>query len=42
VEHDIHDMDYVIFGALCGALATKDVDVANNFLLSCPDGKLLS
>lgn len=42
VEHDIHDIDYVIFGALCGALATKDADIANNFLLSCPDGKLLS
>jgi len=42
VEHDIHDMDYVIFGALCGALATKDADIANNFLLSCPNGKLLS
>lgn len=42
VEHDIHDIDYVTFGALCGALATKDADIANNFSLSCPDGKLLS
>lgn len=42
VEHDIHDIEYVIFGALCGALATRDDDITDNFLLSHSDGKLLN
>lgn len=42
VEHDIHDSDYVAFGALSGTLATRDNDIAYNFLLCYPDGRLLS
>jgi hypothetical protein len=42
IEHDIHDMQYVLFGCLCGALATKDRDIMKNFRLACPEGKLLS
>lgn len=41
VEHDIHDSEYVAFGALSGALATRDGDIAGNFLLCYPDGRLL-
>jgi hypothetical protein len=41
VEHDIHDIQYVIFGALCGALATRDQGIACNFKLACPEGRLL-
>jgi hypothetical protein len=42
VEHDIHDLQYFIFGCLCGGLATKDKDIMQNFRLACPEGKLLS
>lgn len=41
VEHDIHDIQYVMFGALCGALATRDGEIAANFKLARPDGTLL-
>jgi hypothetical protein len=41
VEHDLHDIQYVLFGALCGALATRDEDIACNFTLACPEGTLL-
>ena len=41
VEHDIHDIQYLLFGALCGALATKDAEIASNFMLACPEGTLL-
>lgn len=42
IEHDIHDLQYTLFGALCGGLATKDNDIAKNFTMVCPDGLLLS
>lgn len=41
IEHDIHDIEYLLFGALCGALATRDKDIGVNFLLCCPEGKLV-
>jgi hypothetical protein len=41
VEHDIHDIQYVLFGALCGALATRDSEIAANFALARPNGTLL-
>ena len=40
VEHDLHDIQYVIYGALCGALATRNGDIACNFTLACPEGTL--
>lgn len=42
VEHDMHDIQHVLFGALCGALATRDSDVACNFTWACPEGILLA
>ena len=42
IEHDIHDIQYVLFGCLCGALATDDHDIMRNFRLACPKGTLLS
>jgi len=42
IEHDVHDLQYALFGTLCGALATRDADVARNFKLACPEGALLS
>ncbi len=42
IEHDVHDLQYALFGTLCGALATKDKEVERNFKLACPDGALLS
>lgn len=41
LEHDVHDLQYTLFGTLCGALATKDTGIAQNFKLACPDGALL-
>ena len=41
VEHDIHDIQYVLFGTLCGALATRDRSIACNFTLACPEGTCL-
>lgn len=41
LEHDVHDLQYALFGTLCGALATKDTEVAQNFKLACPDGAVL-
>lgn len=41
VEHDIHDIQYVMFGALCGALATRDGEIAANVTLARPDGTVL-
>jgi hypothetical protein len=42
VENDIHDIQYLLFGALCGALATRDAEIAANFLLACPKGTLIT
>jgi hypothetical protein len=42
IEHDVHDLQYALFGALCGALATKDADIERNFRMACPTGMLLS
>jgi hypothetical protein len=42
IEHDVHDLQYALFGALCGALATKDADIERNFRMACPAGTLLS
>jgi len=41
VEHDFHDIQYVIFGSLCGAIATRDKAIASNFSLACPTGTCL-
>src|SRR5262249_51871998 len=38
LEHDIHDLQYALFGTLCGGLATRDVDIDRNFRMACPDG----
>jgi hypothetical protein len=42
VEHDVHDLQYALFGALCGSLATRDRDIELNFRMACPTGTLLS
>ncbi len=42
VEHDIHDIQYFLFGCLCGGLATKDKDIVQNFRLACSEGTVLS
>lgn len=42
LEHDIHDIQYVLFGCLCGALATKDKVMMRNFQLACPEGTVIS
>ena len=42
VEHDVHDLQYVLFGCLCGALATRDSDIRHNFQLACPEGTVIS
>ena len=42
VEHDIHDIQYFIFGCLCCGLATKDKNIMHNFSLACSEGKLFS
>lgn len=42
LEHDVHDLQYALFGALCGALATNDGDIARNFKMACPEGALLT
>ncbi len=42
VEHDVHDLQYVLFGCLCGAVATKDSDIRHNFQLACPEGTVIS
>lgn len=42
VEHDVHDLQYALFGTLCGALATKDAGVAENFAMACPKGVVFS
>lgn len=42
VEHDIHDMQYVLFGCLCGALATWDSKMRHNFEAACPEGTVIS
>lgn len=42
VEHDIHDIQYLLFGTLCGALATRDAEIAANFSLACPKGTLIT
>lgn len=41
-EHDIHDIQYLIYGTLCGALASRDNDIATNFALACPKGLLVN
>ena len=42
LEHDVHDLQYALFGTLCGGLATTDRDIAQNFTLACPRGSLFS
>lgn len=42
VEHDVHDLQYALFGTLCGGLATTDLGIKQNFRLACPNGFLLS
>lgn len=42
LENDIHDLQYAVFGALCGALATRDAAISANFTMACPEGVLLS
>lgn len=42
VEHDIHDIQYFLFGCLCGGLATKDKDIVQNFRLACSEGTVHS
>jgi hypothetical protein len=42
IEHDVHDLQYALFGVLCGALATKDGDIERNFRMACPAGALVS
>lgn len=42
VEHDIHDIQYALFGALAGAIATEDAGIRSNFELMCPGGAVVS
>lgn len=37
-EHSMHDVDYVIHGALAGGIASDDREPLNDFLLVRPDG----
>ena len=38
IEHEMLDTEYVILGALAGALASKDERILENYLLVRPDG----
>ncbi len=40
IEHEVHDFEYVTFGALAGAVATRDKKLAENFKLMVPNGVL--
>jgi hypothetical protein len=40
-EHTLLDSYYVLFGALSGALASRDNEIKDDFRLLCPDGLLL-
>ena len=40
-EHTMHDIYYTILGSLAGALATKDQEIIEDFLLVCPQGMLI-
>jgi hypothetical protein len=40
--HDVHDLQYAMFGALCGGLATKDKDIERNFSMARPDGAVFA
>ena len=42
VEHDIHDLQYAVFGTLCGGLATRDGDIERNFSMACPGGAVFT
>jgi len=41
-EHTMHDIYYTILGTLSGALATTDLEIIDDFLLACPEGKLIT
>jgi len=40
-EHTMLDSYYVLFGTLCGALASRDNEIREGFSLLRPDGLLL-
>jgi len=42
VEHDLHDMEYCIIGALIGKMASRDRELQDNFRLVCPNGTIIS
>jgi len=41
-EHSMHDLEYVLVGALAGSLASNDDEVIEDFRLVRPDGKLIT
>lgn len=41
-EHSMHDLEYVLFGALAGSLASNDDEVMNDFRLASPKGQLVT
>ena len=41
-EHTMHDICYTILATLSGALATGDQEIVDDFLLTCPEGVLVT
>jgi hypothetical protein len=41
-EHSMHDLQYVLIGALAGALASNDLEVMEDFRLVKPQGELVT
>ncbi|MGH8744345.1 MAG: hypothetical protein ACREUY_08720, partial [Burkholderiales bacterium] len=41
-EHSMHDVEYVLLGALAGAIATGDCEVEEDFRLIQPSGTVIS
>lgn len=41
-EHSMHDVEYVMFGALAGTVASNDKEVISDFLSVRPEGRVIS
>jgi hypothetical protein len=41
-EHSMHDMEYVVLGALVGAIASNDAEIIADFRLAGPNGTLVT
>ena len=40
IEHELHDSEYVMLGALSGALASNEKQMISNYKSICPSGKV--